>query len=163
MTAVDQQPLLPVTETPGPRRARRRRWSSLPLVGKAKPLHVVLTIFLYAFFAVFLIWPILQVVATGFLKHDGGFTFDYVLLIFQDPVLVRGLVNAGVVAVLVTLLTLAMFPVLVVMYVRLAISEQRDSEAAFGDAWRAYAAVTPRFWPRLGNRLPGGDAPVKSH
>ena len=36
-----------------------------------------------------------------------------------------------------TLLTLAMFPVLVVMYVRLAISEERDSEKAFGEAWRA--------------------------
>jgi len=46
-----------------------------------------------------------------------------------------------------TLLTLAMFPVLVVMYVRLAISEERDSEAAFGDAWREYAAVTPQFIP----------------
>jgi protein-S-isoprenylcysteine O-methyltransferase Ste14 len=48
-----------------------------------------------------------------------------------------------------TLLTLAMFPVLVVMYVRLAISEERDSEAAFGDAWREYAAVTPRFIPHF--------------
>ncbi len=48
-----------------------------------------------------------------------------------------------------TLLTLAMFPVLVVMYVRLAINEERDSEAAFGEAWRRYAAVTPRFIPRL--------------
>lgn len=48
-----------------------------------------------------------------------------------------------------TLLTIAMFPVLVVMYVRLAINEERDSEAAFGDAWRHYAAVTPRFIPRL--------------
>lgn len=46
-----------------------------------------------------------------------------------------------------TLLTLAMFPVLVVMYVRLAISEERECEAAFGDAWRRYAAVTPRFVP----------------
>jgi protein-S-isoprenylcysteine O-methyltransferase Ste14 len=62
-----------------------------------------------------------------------------------------------------TLLTLAMFPVLVVMYVRLAISEENDSEAAFGDAWRAYAAVTPRFWPRLGNRPPSGQTPAKSH
>ena len=48
-----------------------------------------------------------------------------------------------------TLLTLTMFPVLVVMYVRLAISEERDSETAFGDAWRRYTAVTPRFIPRL--------------
>lgn len=48
-----------------------------------------------------------------------------------------------------TLLTLVMFPVLVVMYVRLAITEERDSDAAFGDAWRAYATVTPRFVPRF--------------
>ena len=48
-----------------------------------------------------------------------------------------------------TLLTLAMFPVLVTMYVRLAISEERDSEAVFGGAWQAYVAVTPRFIPRL--------------
>jgi protein-S-isoprenylcysteine O-methyltransferase Ste14 len=60
-----------------------------------------------------------------------------------------------------TILTLAMFPVLVVMYVRLAIAEERDSESAFGDAWRAYAAVTPRFIPRLskGNHV----RPVGSH
>ena len=32
-----------------------------------------------------------------------------------------------------TLLTLAMFPVLVVMHVRLAIAEERGSEAAFGE------------------------------
>lgn len=48
-----------------------------------------------------------------------------------------------------TFLTLAMFPVLVVMYVRLAISEERVSEAAFGETWRHYAGATPRFLPRL--------------
>jgi len=48
-----------------------------------------------------------------------------------------------------TLLTLAMFPVLVVMYVRLAIAEERDCEKAFGDAWREYAAVTPRLIPHF--------------
>lgn len=46
-----------------------------------------------------------------------------------------------------TLLTLVMFPVLVLMYVRLAIAEERDSEKAFGDRWRKYAAATPRFIP----------------
>jgi protein-S-isoprenylcysteine O-methyltransferase Ste14 len=49
-----------------------------------------------------------------------------------------------------TILTLAMFPVLVTMYVRLAISEERQAEAQFGQAWRDYAAHTPRFVPRLG-------------
>ena len=36
------------------------------------------------------------------------------------------------------------------MYVRLALKEEKDAEAAFGDEYRAYAAVTPRFWPRWG-------------
>jgi protein-S-isoprenylcysteine O-methyltransferase Ste14 len=39
--------------------------------------------------------------------------------------------------------------------VRLAIAEERDSELAFGQAWRAYAAATPRFlpaWRRSGER-----------
>ena len=49
-----------------------------------------------------------------------------------------------------TVLTLIMFPVLVFMYVRLALNEERNSEAEFGEAYRAYAAVTPRFWPRWG-------------
>jgi len=49
-----------------------------------------------------------------------------------------------------TLLTLAMFPVLVLMYVRLSINEERDSEKAFGQAWLDYAAKTPRFIPHWG-------------
>jgi protein-S-isoprenylcysteine O-methyltransferase Ste14 len=48
-----------------------------------------------------------------------------------------------------TILTLVMFPVLVVMYVRLAIVEEREAEKQFGQAWRDYAAHTPRFLPRL--------------
>ena len=49
-----------------------------------------------------------------------------------------------------TILTVAMFPVLVYMYMRLARSEERDTEAAFGEAWRRYAAETPAFIPRFG-------------
>jgi protein-S-isoprenylcysteine O-methyltransferase Ste14 len=48
-----------------------------------------------------------------------------------------------------TLLTLAMFPVLVYMYVRLARAEERESLAAFGDAYRRYMAEVPGFLPRL--------------
>ena len=48
-----------------------------------------------------------------------------------------------------TLLTLLMFPVLVFMYVRLGIAEERQTEQEFGEAWRDYAARTPRFFPRL--------------
>jgi protein-S-isoprenylcysteine O-methyltransferase Ste14 len=48
-----------------------------------------------------------------------------------------------------TLLTLAMFPVLVWMYVRLARAEEREAHSQFGEAYAAYAARTPRFVPRL--------------
>lgn len=51
-----------------------------------------------------------------------------------------------------TLLTLAMFPVLVAMYVRLAIHEEADARATFGEPWERYATQTPRFFPRLGRR-----------
>ncbi|RWA68094.1 isoprenylcysteine carboxylmethyltransferase family protein [Mesorhizobium sp. M1C.F.Ca.ET.193.01.1.1] len=48
-----------------------------------------------------------------------------------------------------TLLTLAMFPVLVVMYVRLARAEEREAIAEFGDAYRAYMKNVPGFLPPL--------------
>jgi protein-S-isoprenylcysteine O-methyltransferase Ste14 len=48
-----------------------------------------------------------------------------------------------------TLPTLAMFPALVVVYRRLAVSEEREVAARFGAAWEAYTAATPRFVPNL--------------
>lgn len=48
-----------------------------------------------------------------------------------------------------TLLTLAMFPVLVWMYARLARGEEREVAAEFGDAYRRYAGQVPAFMPRL--------------
>ena len=48
-----------------------------------------------------------------------------------------------------TILTLVMFPVLVVMYAKLARMEEQESLTAFGDAWRAYEADVPAFLPRL--------------
>jgi len=56
-----------------------------------------------------------------------------------------------------TLLTLAMFPVLVTMYVRLAHREEREVAAEFGDAWRTYAAATPRWVPRLSGGVTGAS------
>lgn len=47
-----------------------------------------------------------------------------------------------------TLLTLAMFPVLVVMYARLARREECEVAAQFGTEYAAYAARTPAFLPR---------------
>jgi protein-S-isoprenylcysteine O-methyltransferase Ste14 len=48
-----------------------------------------------------------------------------------------------------TLITLAMFPILVFMYARLARREELEALAEFGQAYTDYAARTPRFLPRL--------------
>jgi protein-S-isoprenylcysteine O-methyltransferase Ste14 len=48
-----------------------------------------------------------------------------------------------------TLITLVMFPVLVSMYVALARREEREVVSEFGETYARYAAVTPRFLPRL--------------
>lgn len=49
-----------------------------------------------------------------------------------------------------TLLTVAMFPVLLWMYLRLARHEEREMEAEFGEDYRRYAAATPAFIPHFG-------------
>jgi protein-S-isoprenylcysteine O-methyltransferase Ste14 len=48
-----------------------------------------------------------------------------------------------------TLVTLLMFPILVVTYVRLAYREEREVHTEFGDAWTRYAAQTGAFIPHL--------------
>jgi len=51
-----------------------------------------------------------------------------------------------------TLVTLGMFPILCVTYVRLAHREEREVAVEFGDSWNAYAAPTPRWFPRFRGR-----------
>jgi len=58
-----------------------------------------------------------------------------------------------------TILTVAMFPILLIVYWRLALREERDVEAELGDVYRRYAARVPRFVPRIEALL--GTSPVK--
>jgi len=51
-----------------------------------------------------------------------------------------------------TILTLLMFPVLVVMYVRLARIEEREALREFGSQYRGYMQRVPAFLPRFGSR-----------
>ena len=53
-----------------------------------------------------------------------------------------------------TLLTLVMFPILVLMYVRLGRREEREVRREFGPRYERYAALTPAFLPRLVGRGP---------
>jgi protein-S-isoprenylcysteine O-methyltransferase Ste14 len=54
-----------------------------------------------------------------------------------------------------TLLTFAMFPVLVFMYARLARAEERDALAKFGPAYERYMRGVPAFIPRFRRREAG--------
>jgi len=47
-----------------------------------------------------------------------------------------------------TLLTLLMFPILLVMYGRLAVNEEAEMRVRFGAEFERYAQATPRFFPR---------------
>jgi protein-S-isoprenylcysteine O-methyltransferase Ste14 len=52
-----------------------------------------------------------------------------------------------------TLLTLAMWPILIVMYYRLAKREEREMEAKFAEEYRAYKRCVPMFLPSLRARI----------
>jgi len=55
-----------------------------------------------------------------------------------------------------TLLTLVMFPILLLMYGRLALTEEAEMRSQFGEAFERYARRTPRFFPRMGQGSAAG-------
>ncbi|HEX4053497.1 MAG TPA: iron ABC transporter permease [Tepidisphaeraceae bacterium] len=80
--------------------------------------HRLISLGLYAFFILFFLWPIYRVVDRGFTTRSGHFTFQYVELIFTDPQLLRGLVNAIVIAAAVTALCMLLAMPLAILSVR---------------------------------------------
>ena len=104
-------PVRDVKQLPGRPAARGRAGRT-----RSNPVQLTLAALLFAFFAVFLVWPILQVVAGGFVRPGGGVTVGYVALVFQDPVLRGGLLNAVLIAVLVTALSLLISMPLAVLF-----------------------------------------------
>jgi protein-S-isoprenylcysteine O-methyltransferase Ste14 len=54
-----------------------------------------------------------------------------------------------------TLVTLVMFPILIVVYVRLARTEERWALREFGDAYQRYRARVPAWIPRFGAPVAG--------
>ena len=69
------------------------------------------------------------------------------------------LIMSGFLLQWLTLVALAMFPILVYMYVRLARREERDALAEFGEQYRSYMRSVPAFFPELSTQLTKGDSP----
>jgi protein-S-isoprenylcysteine O-methyltransferase Ste14 len=70
------------------------------------------------------------------------------------------LITIGLLIQWPTIITALTWPILLVMYIRLARREEADMEAQFGDAYRAYAARVPRFVPRFRSSPPLEEASV---
>jgi iron(III) transport system permease protein len=60
----------------------------------------------FAFFGVFFLWPILQILKGGFVNADGHFTLAYLLALLRDPIYVEALRNSFLLACSATTLAL---------------------------------------------------------
>ena len=121
-------------------------WKANPHLG---PFHLLSFIFIGGgFFLLSTSWPVLfaaqrsgKLANTGPYKHVRHPQYVAFLLILF-----------GFLVQWPTILTVMMFPVIVFMYWRLSLSEERDAIEEFGDEYHRYAAVTPRFIPKIKSR-----------
>lgn len=60
------------------------------------------------------------------------------------------LITVGMLIQWPTIVTAAMWPILMYMYYRLALREEREMEAAFGERYEEYKREVPMLLPRLG-------------
>jgi protein-S-isoprenylcysteine O-methyltransferase Ste14 len=113
------------------------------------PAHIISNVLIAAGFVVIAsAWPVLHAAQqAGRLAVDGPYRW------------IRHPQYAGFIAILTgfvlqwpTILTLAMYPPLVAMYVALARREEREARASFGSAYDRYAACVPAWFPALGRR-----------
>ncbi len=116
-------------------------WQANPHFG---PFHILSTILIVAgFWLLARAWPVLYEAQRAHRVADSG---PYARI--RHPQYVGFvLIMTGFLLQWPTLITLLMYPVLLVVYARLARREEADSLAAFGDAYRDYMARTPAFIP----------------
>ncbi len=119
------------------------------------PFHLVSYVFIGGgFWAIAAAWPVLLRAA-----RDGKLATTGLYARVRHPQYVGFLViMVGFLLQWPTIPTLVMFPVLIVIYRRLSLQEERAVAAEFGTDWEDYARRTPRFIPRL-RANQGADRP----
>jgi protein-S-isoprenylcysteine O-methyltransferase Ste14 len=111
------------------------------------PIHLVSNALVFAgFFLLAAAWKVLYRAQQ---EHGLAVTGPYARIRHPQYVAFM-LIMFGFLLMWPTLLTLAMFPVLVWMYARLAKSEEAEALAGFGEAYERYKRDTPAFFPRVG-------------
>ena len=119
-------------------------WEGDPHVS---PFHLASYLFIGGgFWAIAAAWPVLLRAA-----RDGKLATTGLYARVRHPQYVGFLaIMVGFLLQWPTIPTLVMFPVLIVIYRRLSIQEEKAVAAEFGTAWQDYAERTPRFLPKLG-------------
>lgn len=119
-------------------------WKSNPHFG---PFHILSSLFIFGgFWLLAAAWKVLYAAQQAHrLAVDGPYA-----RIRHPQYAGFVLIMTGFLLQWPTLVTLAMFPILLFMYWRLALREEREVEAEFGEAYARYRAATPAFVPRLG-------------
>jgi protein-S-isoprenylcysteine O-methyltransferase Ste14 len=118
-------------------------WQANPHFG---PFHMLSLILIgFGFWLISSAWRVLY-----FAQHNGKLATTGPYAHVRHPQYVGFiLVLTGFLVQWPTLLTLAMYPVLIWMYTRLAKSEETDTRAAFGEKFDVYAKRVPAFLPYL--------------
>lgn len=131
-------------------------WKANPHAG---PFHILSFVFIAGgFILISAAWRVLyEAQQTRSLAKSGAYSYvrhpQYVGFI---------LVMFGFLLQWPTILTLAMFPILTFMYVKLARDEERDARSEFGEEYDRYVADVPGFVPKL-KRLLGQDSSSSYH